>query len=331
LACHRLARLIGQGPGVVDALVAIAIDGRADAGDRAVLANASLTAGQAAAMREALANLPPMPRMIDKIDVSERFMFLDSLATAARDGFDSMTVSGGQRSSTDTTPRDEHARAALDWDVMSRMGNAWYDRLVAAGRRPDRDQRLAEIAKFEEDLKALSKSNCDAKTVAASFLLDKRSELIGNIYICLMMPAVVVAVQAEDRAAMEAELLQVGFALAAYRADHGSYPQQLGELSPRYLARVPVDVFAGGAALHYRRQDAGYLLYSVGPNGRDDGGHRREEGQKAGQDWDDVSIRVPPASEATQGEQPARSVAGGGIGGKAPPFGTAPPGTRRGN
>ena len=35
--------------------------------------------------------------------------------------------------------------------------------------------------------------------------------------------------------------------------------------------RSPQDIFSGGA-LHYKPQADGYLLYSVGPNGIDDGG-----------------------------------------------------------
>ena len=45
LACHRLARLVGQGPTLVEALVAIAIDGMACAGDQGLVQHARLTAG----------------------------------------------------------------------------------------------------------------------------------------------------------------------------------------------------------------------------------------------------------------------------------------------
>jgi hypothetical protein len=302
LACHRLARLIGQEPGVVDALTAFGIDGRVCQGDQAVLRHARFAAAQAASMREDLDKLLPLPHMADKIDVSERFVFLDSLATMARDGFDTLSNSGGGRPKSGIMPQDEHARASLDWDIMFKNGNSWFDRMVAAGRRANRSQMLAEFDKIEGDLRGLSNSNYDWKTIASSLLFDRRSELIGNTYICLMLPAISATIKGENRGVMRAELVRLGFALAEFRADHGSYPQQLGELSPRYLARVPVDIFAGDATLHYQRQDAGYLLYSVGPNGRDDGGRGPDEGRKAGQDWDDLSVRVPPASEVRQAQ-----------------------------
>ena len=43
---------------------------------------------------------------------------------------------------------------------------------------------------------------------------------------------------------------------------------------PKYVAVVPKDIFSGGA-LHYKPQADGYLLYSVGPNGIDDGGRNQ--------------------------------------------------------
>jgi hypothetical protein len=54
---------------------------------------------------------------------------------------------------------------------------------------------------------------------------------------------------------------------------------------------VPKDIFAEDAPLHYKREGAGYLLYSVGPNGRDDAGRTRDDA-KNGEEWDDLSVSV---------------------------------------
>ena len=89
LACHRLARLAGQGPTLVDALVAIAVDGMACAGDQGLLQHARLTPAQIARMRADLDKLPPLPKMVDKINVGERFMYLDCVGMVAREGFSS--------------------------------------------------------------------------------------------------------------------------------------------------------------------------------------------------------------------------------------------------
>jgi hypothetical protein len=70
--------------------------------------------------------------------------------------------------------------------------------------------------------------------------------------------------------------LQVAFALAAYKKDKGSYPEKLADLAPKYLKEVPGDLFAG-KPLVYKPSKDGYLFYSVGANGRDDGGALDEQ------------------------------------------------------
>ena len=60
--------------------------------------------------------------------------------------------------------------------------------------------------------------------------------------------------------------------------------------SPTHLKAVPRDLFTGNALI-YRPAANGYLLYSVGPNGKDDGG-RGPEDQPQG---DDIVVRMPPA------------------------------------
>jgi DNA-binding transcriptional MerR regulator len=62
-------------------------------------------------------------------------------------------------------------------------------------------------------------------------------------------------------------------ALEQFRATHNQYPTALSELVPNYLDATPMDPF-DGQPLRYRKQDAGYVLYSIGPDLKDDGGKR---------------------------------------------------------
>ena len=59
------------------------------------------------------------------------------------------------------------------------------------------------------------------------------------------------------------------------------------------MAEVPKDFFNDGGELHYRRQDQGYVLYSVGVNKKDDGGRGYDEYNPAGKQCDDIVVRVP--------------------------------------
>jgi hypothetical protein len=75
-------------------------------------------------------------------------------------------------------------------------------------------------------------------------------------------------------------LLLVSLALQAYHAEHGDYPETLAALSPAYLQAVPDDPFALHAPFRYQRTATGYLLYSIGPDGKDNGGTPCPESQK---------------------------------------------------
>ena len=69
--------------------------------------------------------------------------------------------------------------------------------------------------------------------------------------------------------------MSVRCALEAYRQREGRYPTTLEALAPDYLAEVPADPCSGKAFRYVlKRLDGtgGYVLYSVGPDGHDDGG-----------------------------------------------------------
>ena len=91
-----------------------------------------------------------------------------------------------------------------------------------------------------------------------------------------------------DLAEQRQRNLYLAFALAAYHGNHRRYPEKLDALAPRYLEGVPDDLFSG-KALIYRSSGTGYLLYSVGVNGLDEGGHASDD-TPAG---DDICVRMP--------------------------------------
>lgn len=67
-------------------------------------------------------------------------------------------------------------------------------------------------------------------------------------------------------------LLIVSLALRAYKLEHRVYPRNLQDLVPAYIKSVPQDEFAKSGTLSYRVNGSNYILYSVGPDGKDDGG-----------------------------------------------------------
>jgi hypothetical protein len=68
-------------------------------------------------------------------------------------------------------------------------------------------------------------------------------------------------------------LLLTTNALREYKLKHDSYPVSLQALAPDFLISSPRDLFAATpSTFRYKRNGDGYLLYSVGPDGKDDHG-----------------------------------------------------------
>lgn len=78
-----------------------------------------------------------------------------------------------------------------------------------------------------------------------------------------------------DEALHEARLDVTRVALAAtvFQLEHGEAPETLASLDAGVLNTPPVDVF-NGQALQYPKHNDGIQVYSVGPNGNDDGGKK---------------------------------------------------------
>ncbi len=68
-------------------------------------------------------------------------------------------------------------------------------------------------------------------------------------------------------------LLMTELAMRCYQSEHGCGPERLDQLAPKYLQHVPTDPFSE-QTLIYRAQGTNWLLYSVGPDGLDEGGKR---------------------------------------------------------
>ncbi len=95
------------------------------------------------------------------------------------------------------------------------------------------------------------------------------------------------------RAAVDAASLVA--CLEAHRIDHGAYPARLEGLVPDYIGTLLEDPWSA-EPLRYRLEGDGYTLYSVGPNGVDDGGIRGGKGETF---WQADLVFVPPQPRET--------------------------------
>lgn len=90
----------------------------------------------------------------------------------------------------------------------------------------------------------------------------------------VLVPVFGRAAQRRDEGIANVGLAQWGLAMRVHQTKMGRYPAALADVSPVVDWSLPADPFSGRPFV-YRREGDGYILYSLGPNRRDDGGKER--------------------------------------------------------
>jgi hypothetical protein len=321
LARHRLARLIGQQPLVVDDLIARALEGIACSATAVFAQEGNLTAEQAIRSLNDLRDLPEKSAIRHKVNFGERIFVLEGCLRMARgehpgyapDTEDAALVEA-LAGMTAIRQREEKARKALmddprmDRDAALRHVNALYDRFVAAWDKPTYTERHASVAGVAAELQSLSDQILAARDVSATAAPPNISvaEQFATLVMCGCSGTLQACVSVDAKSQATFALARFAVALAGYRHEQGRFPSNLAALAPQYLAEVPKDPFTG-ADFVYKPAADGYLLYSVGPNCKDDGGRNYirdkewngdESASEEEQSWDDIAIRMPPTKAA---------------------------------
>ncbi|MCX7969177.1 MAG: type II secretion system protein GspG [Armatimonadetes bacterium] len=67
------------------------------------------------------------------------------------------------------------------------------------------------------------------------------------------------------------QVTETALSLRLYRSERGRYPESLQALVPKYLPKIPIDPY-DGKPIRYRKLSRGFKVWSVGGNGKDEGG-----------------------------------------------------------
>jgi hypothetical protein len=298
LTCHRCLRLMSSMP-----LGQYAVETRtAENGLRQtelkILHYCHPELKQIEEMRADLAALPPLSNLGDRINIGDRFRFLDAVCELDRHGPAALQQLFGATSLTAEESALQKAASDLlfDWNEPLRMGNNWFDKEVAIYRMSDHKKRDESLEQLHADLDKMTTDVSNPGTFALTWFA-KRSvkaalgRVVGASLLQLFDNEVPGILNIADQLELHTAFSQAGIALAAYRAAHGEYPERIDQLVPEYISQVPCDMYGEHAELHYRRESSGYLLYSVGPNGRDEQGGASDNFP----DSDDISLIISDA------------------------------------
>lgn len=294
LCCHRLARHVGKGFSLIDLLLGYALESVACQTEVVMLQSGRLTIKQLNAHRNSLRQLESLPSVAQKIDFGERLMVLDSIRYVYKH-----RVKGLKSLSELTANPAENAFRLLnrnmdliDWNRVMTMVNEEFDRMRDAVARPTYAQRKQAITQLTARYKRIAVDIRSPRTLAEITKGGKvdrvqLSVLLGRLFIRLFLPGTHAARVAEDRSKTRLSLSRIAIALETYRKTNGRFPRKLSTLVPRFLKRLPEDLYSG-RAFPYRATANSYLLFSVGANQKNDGG-RTFDSQPPG---DDIAVRV---------------------------------------
>ncbi len=96
---------------------------------------------------------------------------------------------------------------------------------------------------------------------------------IGRVLVSLLVPALDNAMNRSFGHRATLRGTRIVLALRAYEAAEGRVPESLLDLVPKYLESVPEDSFSRtGEPFRFGRTNDAWVVYSVGPDGKDDGG-----------------------------------------------------------
>jgi hypothetical protein len=148
------------------------------------------------------------------------------------------------------------ASGLLQWDELCYL--RLMDRYIEAAR-VDFPERLAVARALQSAVRQLPRSHVFAgqwlRAMNGSGLILKDASMTARL-----------------RAA------QVAIAIERYHLAHDQLPETLAMLAPTYLKTVPTDPFdPSSAGLRYKKLTKGYVVYSIGEDGKDDGGDERKD------------------------------------------------------
>ena len=252
------------------ALNAIAIDAAERVLSRTELPEASLLRLQAAfAAGEA-------PNSLARAFIGERCLALDELGRPAAQMFSAFAAPAGPGAPAgNSLPLVPLMLAQLyELSGLKRQDGDFYldrlDELVAAAAGPQ-----SALSARQEQL---------AAQVAGLNTWRGRLRPLSR----MSLPSLHNVLPKELRWVATLRCAQTAMALERWRLAHGgALPASLNELVPQYLAAVPEDPM-DGKPLKYRTlaSSPGYVVYSLGEDGTDDGGKERVSGSGKTNGWD---------------------------------------------
>ena len=150
------------------------------------------------------------------------------------------------------------------------------------------EKTIANLTATAHKARSTAWNECDVPPLPGSL---ESYGLFAKLFLPATEKVFVKAVEAQHHVA----LAKVAIALERFYIANQAYPESLSDLVPAFLPSEPIDPMTRGAWTYRRLETKGFLLYSFGRDGEDDGGAFRAEPKASSDPVDDLSWFVDPA------------------------------------
>ncbi|MDR1925484.1 MAG: hypothetical protein LBQ66_14020 [Planctomycetaceae bacterium] len=226
-----------------------------------------------------LDNLPKTDQSLDKIIRLQKMFELELLFKLR----DELVGNKDNLYDNDDVPPNPQIRLLrwlsilpIDYNVASKRIHVYYAILEEMSKETDVKKRRQIGLRYDPEVMKLGDTIKKTQDTLLRLLpIRYRSELVADHINCFMLPAVGSFANAEAKTETLKDQLRVSFALELYQRENGQYPDNLEALVPKYISVIPDDIFAS-QKLTYKKNDNGYILYSLGLNEIDDNGDAQQ-------------------------------------------------------
>ncbi len=319
LVLRRWATRLADGGMLIDQSLGLYLQRAAAANAVRVLTHGAYKSDALVTMERQWNAIGDETTLVSSFAISERCFILEAMNSVARGSPKSEFLEAYPRVAAEFQAFRRHRAARcmsallIDVNATYRGINAVYDDLERIARLPTFRERIRAV----EQLQIRTDHRASPRNVAITLFtipwldLPARRTAVGQLLSGTMtsqtIPVMTHSLSVEQTRRTEIRLVPAVFALARHRAAHGAYPERLDQLVPAFLDKLPADDFGDGPLKYQRRDDGAFELYSVGLNGKDDGGRSKEplvdttataaeetsgDSDETGVDDDDLVIRI---------------------------------------
>jgi hypothetical protein len=153
---------------------------------------------------------------------------------------------------------------------------------------PNKQETLRSVNEFYDYCEQLSLKTAVQRHEESDAIDDKFKELLGgNIFLGTLVPAVRRVIEIGNRLPTDVGATLTMIAIFRYKSDTGRYPQNLNQLvTAGFLKPLPIDSYSD-KPLSYKKTEDNFILYSIGPDFKDDGGVSGKDSKDRARPWRD--------------------------------------------